>query len=45
MENQIINPRRRVLNNVIANLLVENSFDNCEKEVFETLTEMLQSCK
>ncbi|KAK0095277.1 hypothetical protein PV326_008774 [Microctonus aethiopoides] len=43
MENQITNPRRRVLNHVIANLLVENSFDNCEKEVFETLTEMLQA--
>lgn len=42
---QTTNSRRKVLNHVVCNILVESGFDVCEKQALETLTEMLQSCK
>lgn len=45
MDTQILNTRRKILNQVVSSILVECGYDTCEKEVLETLTEMLQSCK
>lgn len=45
MDTQILNTRRKILNQVVSSILVEYGYDTCEKEVLETLTEMLQSCK
>ncbi|XP_011639539.2 transcription initiation factor TFIID subunit 8 [Pogonomyrmex barbatus] len=43
MDIQTINTRRKILNQVICSILVECGYDICEKQVLETLTEMLQS--
>lgn len=43
MDGQTTNTRRRVLNHVVCSILVECGYDTCEKQVCETLTEMLQS--
>lgn len=44
-ENQIIgNPRRLVLKQAVANILMEKGFETVEKQCIETLTEMIQSC-
>ncbi|CAG5087702.1 Similar to Taf8: Transcription initiation factor TFIID subunit 8 (Drosophila melanogaster), partial [Cotesia congregata] len=40
---QTTNSRRKLLNYVISGILSENEFITCEKQVMETLTEMLQS--
>lgn len=45
METLPVNSRRKILNHVVCGLLTEYEFVNCEKQAFETLTEMLQSCK
>lgn len=45
MDVQTVNTRRKILSHVVCNILVECGLDACEKEVVETLTEMLQSCK
>jgi len=43
-DNQIIgNPRRLVLKQAVANILMEKGFETVEKECMETLTEMIQS--
>lgn len=42
---QVTNSRRKILNYVISGILTESEFITCEKQVMETLTEMLQSCK
>ncbi|XP_057330622.1 transcription initiation factor TFIID subunit 8 [Microplitis mediator] len=43
METLPVNSRRKILNHVVCGLLAEYEFVNCEKQAFETLTEMLQS--
>lgn len=44
-DNQVIgNPRRLVLKQTIANILMEKGFETVEKQCIETLTEMMQSC-
>ncbi|KAG5309213.1 TAF8 factor, partial [Pseudoatta argentina] len=43
MDTQTVNTRRKILNQVISSILVECGYDTCEKQVLETLTEMLQS--
>ncbi|XP_039303796.1 transcription initiation factor TFIID subunit 8 [Solenopsis invicta] len=43
MDSQIVNTRRKILNQVVSSILVECGYDTCEKQVLETLTEMLQS--
>jgi len=45
MDGQIFNTRRKILNQIVCSILVESGYDTCEKQVSETLTEMLQSCK
>jgi len=45
MDVQTINARRKILNQVVSSIFVECGYDTCEKQVLETLTEMLQSCK
>lgn len=45
MEIQIVNTRRKILSQVICSILVESGYDACDKQVVETLTEMLQSCE
>ena len=45
MDIQTVNTRRKILNQVVSSILVECGYDTCEKQVLETLTEMLQSCK
>ncbi|XP_034939039.1 transcription initiation factor TFIID subunit 8 [Chelonus insularis] len=42
MEVQSSNARRKILNHAVGSILAEAGFDNCEKQVLETLTEMLQ---
>lgn len=45
-DNQVIgNPRRLVLKQSVANILMEKGFETVEKQCIETLTEMIQSCK
>lgn len=39
-----VNPKRRVLHVAVASLLNEASFDAVDKDVLDTLTEMLQCC-
>ncbi|XP_012058850.1 PREDICTED: transcription initiation factor TFIID subunit 8 [Atta cephalotes] len=43
MDIQTVNTRRKILNQVVSSILVECGYDTCEKQVLETLTEMLQS--
>ncbi|KAG5311992.1 TAF8 factor, partial [Acromyrmex insinuator] len=43
MDIQTVNTRRKILSQVISSILVECGYDTCEKQVLETLTEMLQS--
>lgn len=44
-DNQVIgNPRRLVLKQAVANILMEKGFETVEKQCIETLTEMIQSC-
>lgn len=44
-DNQVIgNPRRLVLKQSVANILMEKGFETVEKQCIETLTEMIQSC-
>lgn len=44
-ESQVIgNPRRLVLKQAVANILIEKGFETVEKQCIETLTEMIQSC-
>ncbi len=44
-DNQVIgNPRRLVLKQSVANILMEKGFATVEKQCIETLTEMIQSC-
>lgn len=39
------NPRRKILQMAVSTILLESGFDAVDKDVLETLTEMLQSCK
>ncbi|KYN22446.1 PREDICTED: transcription initiation factor TFIID subunit 8 [Trachymyrmex cornetzi] len=43
MDTQTVNTRRKILSQVVSSILVECGYDTCEKQVLETLTEMLQS--
>ncbi|XP_011705617.1 PREDICTED: transcription initiation factor TFIID subunit 8 [Wasmannia auropunctata] len=43
MDSQIVNTRRKILNHVVSSILVECGYEMCDKQVLETLTEMLQS--
>ncbi|XP_029174466.1 transcription initiation factor TFIID subunit 8 [Nylanderia fulva] len=43
MDAQTVNTRRKILNQVVCSILVECSYDTCDKQALETLTEMLQS--
>ncbi|KAL0120711.1 hypothetical protein PUN28_008406 [Cardiocondyla obscurior] len=43
MDTQTINTRRKILSQVVSSILVECGYDTCEKQVLESLSEMLQS--
>ncbi|EZA57137.1 Transcription initiation factor TFIID subunit [Ooceraea biroi] len=43
MDTQTFNTRRKILNHVVCSILMECGYETCEKQVLETLTEMLQS--
>lgn len=40
-----INPKRKVLQVVVASILNESGFDAVDKDALDTITEMLQCCK
>lgn len=45
MEIQTVNTRRKILNHAVCSILMECGYENCDKQVLETLTEMMQSCE
>ncbi|XP_011313783.1 transcription initiation factor TFIID subunit 8-like isoform X2 [Fopius arisanus] len=43
MEPQYVNSRRKILNHAVCSILVECGYETCDRQVLETLTEMIQS--